>query len=761
MDSDAAEEAQNAGDVSNTLNIVAPIEISSDSDSDCDSMTSSDSDSKSLVKEKQELELKAEFDKFSKYSNLTYRQVMRMSEIAYTLNDYDSILQAAVQFKKIAIMPPELWRKYLRVRLLVTHSPEEHVAFEEDCAEALNSYYDVDLANMICNYMCAQKNIDNISLWSSLLSKYSLENPDFIEKLRELLVSAANADKNTEAIKAVMETRCINWNSNDAKCTELAELLDQYKKKLSTLIRDARENVEWECFSPVHILQLEEINNMDYPDEIRDALGCTIFEITVSNFPPVERVWLDYINYANKSVKRPTGGYQISSPLELAKRAAMSTYSRLVNHKLIHLMETEGCSVQEVDNVLEGIFHRLEINTKATVELHLDYLAYRVRHCDISDMDQCTQLRQRFDGAWNILSDLYGEKADTSYEVLQLYAQVEYSKLLNPALGYKVWEYIMSFEDSQRSGYLWMTWAQMESEYNGGVRCREILNLALGQPVLKDGHFVLEQYRRYERCHGDYKSITTCQKIELPPEPHWHQHRREQPRERKPMRTSQPPSRAQAAAAPRANAAAGAPRAKEAAAPRAKEAAAPPPPGLKYSTELEKTKVFVKNILPNVTAETLKELFATCGTLKDVRIVHKKLPLLSRQYKTRKNIAYIEYEQAESAQKAVEQLNGHNLNGSVLSVAISDPPPKTSNVLPVKRRLAATSLIPSVVRREMLASKRRKVLSLDTEADAAPKTEDVAMNDEEKAATQPDSSNTPTTSSEKPKSNEDFRKLLG
>ncbi|XP_034657501.1 RNA-binding protein 4F [Drosophila subobscura] len=758
MDSDAAEEAQNAGD---SLSNVAPIEISSDSDeSDSDSMSSSGSDSESLVKEKQEQELKSEFDNFSKYSKLTHRQVMRMSEIAFILNDYDMIVQAAVQYKKIATMPPELWRKELRVRLLVTQSREEHIAFEEACIEALNSYYDVDLANMICNYLCAQKNIENISLWSSLMSKYSLENPDFIEKLRELLVSAPDADKNAEALKAAMETRCINWDLDDAKCAELAELLDQYKKKLSPLVNYDRESLE--SFSPVHIMQLEEINNMDYPDEIRDALGCTIFEITVSNFRRVERVWLDYINYTSKSVERPTGGYQISSPLELAKRAAMSTTSRLVNHKLIYLMETEGYTVQEVDNVLEGILPRLEINAIETVELHLDYLAYRVRNCDLSDMDQCTEVRQKFDAAWNTLSDLYGEKADNSYEVLQLYAQVEYSKFLNPEQGYKVWEYIMSYEDSQRSGYLWMTWAQMESEFNGGARCREILNQALSRPVLKDGQFVLEQYRRYERCHGDYKSITTCQEIKLPAEPHWHQFSREQQRGRKPMRTSQPPLRAQAAtAAPRSKAAAaGAPRAKAApAAPRAKEAAAaaaPPPGGLKYSTELEKTKVFVKNIMPTVTTETLTELFGTCGTLKDVRLVEKKLPPISRMYKTRKNIAYIEYEQAESAQKAVEQLNGHNLNGSVLSVAISDPPPKTSIVSAAKRRTAATSLIPSVVRREMVASKRRKVLALDNETDAATKTDDG-----QSAGTQPDSSITPETPSEKPKSNEDFRKLLG
>ncbi|SPP89281.1 RNA-binding protein 4F [Drosophila guanche] len=758
MDSDAAEEAQNAGDSPSN---VAPIEISSDSDeSDSDSMSSSGSES--LVKEKQEQELKSEFDNLSKYSKLTHRQVMRMSEIAFILNDYDMIMQAAVQYKKIATMPPELWRKDLRVRLLVTQSREEHSAFEEACIEALNSYYDVDLANMICNYLCAQKNIENISLWSSLMSKYSLENPDFIEKLRELLVSAPDAHKNAEALKAAMETRCINWDLDDAKCAELAELLDQYKKKLSPLVNYDRENLE--SFSPVHIMQLEQINNMDYRDEIRDALGCTIFEITVSNFRRVERVWLDYINYTSKSVERPTGGYQISSPLEVAKRAAMSTTSRLVNHKLIHLMETEGYSVQEVDNVLEGILPRLEINSIETVELHLDYLAYRVRNCDLSDMDQCTEVRQKFDAAWNTLSDLYGEKADNSYEVLQLYAQVEYSKFLNPEQGYKVWEYIMSYEDSQRSGYLWMTWAQMESEFNGGARCREILNQALSRPVLKDGHFVLEQYRRYERCHGDYKSITTCQEIKLPTEPHWHQFSRDQPRGRKPMKTSQPPLRAQAAtAAPRSKAAAtGAPRAKAApAAPRAKEAAAraaPPPGGLKYSTELEKTKVFVKNIMPTVTTETLTELFVSCGTLKGVRLVEKKLPTISRMYKTRKNIAYIEYEQAESAQKAVEQLNGHNLNGSVLSVAISDPPPKTSIVSTAKRRTAAMSLIPSVVRREMVASKRRKVLSLDNETDAATKTDDG-----QSAGTQPDSSIKPETPtpSEKPKSNEDFRKLLG
>jgi len=43
----------------------------------------------------------------------------------------------------------------------------------------------------------------------------------------------------------------------------------------------------------------------------------------------------------------------------------------------------------------------------------------------------------------NELSSLYGDKADTRYEVLQLWAQVEYTHLASPVNGSHIWRQIM------------------------------------------------------------------------------------------------------------------------------------------------------------------------------------------------------------------------------------------------------------------------------------------------------------------------------
>lgn len=53
-------------------------------------------------------------------------------------------------------------------------------------------------------------------------------------------------------------------------------------------------------------------------------------------------------------------------------------------------------------------------------------------------------LRAAFRRTWDRLSEQYGELADTNYEVLQLWALVEYSQLNSPSNGAAIWGEILS-----------------------------------------------------------------------------------------------------------------------------------------------------------------------------------------------------------------------------------------------------------------------------------------------------------------------------
>lgn len=59
-------------------------------------------------------------------------------------------------------------------------------------------------------------------------------------------------------------------------------------------------------------------------------------------------------------------------------------------------------------------------------------------------LSQVADLRAAFRRTWDRLSEQYGELADTNYEVLQLWALVEYSQLNSPINGAAIWGEILS-----------------------------------------------------------------------------------------------------------------------------------------------------------------------------------------------------------------------------------------------------------------------------------------------------------------------------
>ena len=89
----------------------------------------------------------------------------------------------------------------------------------------------------------------------------------------------------------------------------------------------------------------------------------------------------------------------------------------------------------------------------------------------------------------------------------------------------------------------------------------------------------------------------------------------------------------------------------------------------KFSTGIEKNKLYVKNLPQTTTKVDLENLFSPFGKLKDVR-------LITYRNGHSKGIAYVEYQSDSSASKALVQTDGMKIEDNEISVAISNPPAK-------------------------------------------------------------------------------------
>ncbi|XP_013105222.2 squamous cell carcinoma antigen recognized by T-cells 3 [Stomoxys calcitrans] len=164
----------------------------------------------------------------------------------------------------------------------------------------------------------------------------------------------------------------------------------------------------------------------------------------------------------------------------------------------------------------------------------------------------------------------------------------------------------------------------------------------------------------------------------------------------------------------------------------------------KYSAEMELQKLFVKSLPTDATQAEVEELFKPFGPLKDVRLVYHK----SGKFK---QIAYVEYQKESSAGKAVLALNGKDLRGHSISVAISAPPPKPST--------SGAAINPKMLG---LAPKRNKVFEQKPRMSLIPMAVRKNLTNNSVVSAKSASLTPPTASgtSEAPKSNADFRKLL-
>ncbi|XP_038618617.1 squamous cell carcinoma antigen recognized by T-cells 3 [Tachyglossus aculeatus] len=87
----------------------------------------------------------------------------------------------------------------------------------------------------------------------------------------------------------------------------------------------------------------------------------------------------------------------------------------------------------------------------------------------------------------------------------------------------------------------------------------------------------------------------------------------------------------------------------------------------RYSTALEKHKLFISGLPFSCTKEELEEICRAHGTIKDLRLV------TNRAGKP-KGLAYVEYENEAQASQAVLKMDGMTIKQNTIKVAISNPP---------------------------------------------------------------------------------------
>lgn len=86
----------------------------------------------------------------------------------------------------------------------------------------------------------------------------------------------------------------------------------------------------------------------------------------------------------------------------------------------------------------------------------------------------------------------------------------------------------------------------------------------------------------------------------------------------------------------------------------------------RYSSELEKTKLFVRGLDASLSENEVKSLFDPVGSIKSLRLVTYRNGFS-------KGICYIDYHDSETAEKVRQEMDGSLIKGRKITVLISNP----------------------------------------------------------------------------------------
>ena len=172
----------------------------------------------------------------------------------------------------------------------------------------------------------------------------------------------------------------------------------------------------------------------------------------------------------------------------------------------------------------------------------------------------------------------------------------------------------------------------------------------------------------------------------------------------------------------------------------------------KYTTDLEKHKLFVRGLPFDMTSDDVKEAFLPHGEIKELRLV-------SYRNGYSKGTCYIDYHSEEVADKVRQAMDGKELRGKVISVMVSNPPmkDKQGNPKPIAKEVtlgggSKGKSTPGVRKKGMFNLVPRSLMRASSSSAKNDQTADDA----------PDSKPNPSEDAPaaKPKSNEDFRKMF-
>ncbi|XP_047618639.1 squamous cell carcinoma antigen recognized by T-cells 3 isoform X3 [Phacochoerus africanus] len=168
----------------------------------------------------------------------------------------------------------------------------------------------------------------------------------------------------------------------------------------------------------------------------------------------------------------------------------------------------------------------------------------------------------------------------------------------------------------------------------------------------------------------------------------------------------------------------------------------------RYSTALEKHKLFISGLPFSCTREELEEICKAHGTVKDIRLV------TNRAGKP-KGLAYVEYENESQASQAVLKMDGMTVKENIIKVAISNPPQRKVPEKPEARKAPGGPLVPRQI--YGARGKGRTQLSLLPRALQRP---GAPAAQAENGPAPPPAGATPAATEAPKMSNADFAKLL-
>uniref|UniRef100_A0A669B6J7 Spliceosome associated factor 3, U4/U6 recycling protein n=1 Tax=Oreochromis niloticus TaxID=8128 RepID=A0A669B6J7_ORENI len=170
----------------------------------------------------------------------------------------------------------------------------------------------------------------------------------------------------------------------------------------------------------------------------------------------------------------------------------------------------------------------------------------------------------------------------------------------------------------------------------------------------------------------------------------------------------------------------------------------------KYNTMMEKHKIFISGLPFSCTKEQLAEICKNHGTVKEVRLV------TYRSGKP-KGLAYVEFADETQASQAVLKLDGIEVEGNKISVAISNPPRRNATDKPGSSRPTGDAMPRQVYGARGKGRTQLSMLprSLHRQSAPAGKVENGSAADGEPASAAGNAAGEP-----KQLSNSDFAKML-